>query len=129
MGFPRFAAKARTAPSFRLRNKANPGETQSIRFTDPTHLRLPKLGHVEVFCPTRRVRRMIDLGRFHVYSVTITLRGGRWICSLNGVAAQFHHERRHPKDRHVTPVGIDRGITSLAVVADAQVNSSPCSRG
>ena len=119
VGFPRFAAKGRTTPSFRLRNKANPGETQSIRFTDPTHLRLPKIGTVKVFGPTRRVRRMIDLGRFHVYSATITLRGGRWICSLAGVAAQFHSERRHPKDRHPTPVGIDRGITSLAVCADA----------
>ncbi len=119
VGFPRFAAKSRTTPSFRLRNKATPGETQSIRFTDPAHLRLSKIGEVRVFGPTRRVRRMIDLGRFHVYSATITQRGGRWICSLNGVAAQFHPERRHPKDRHATPVGIDRGVTSLAVVADA----------
>ena len=122
VGFPRFAAKGRTTPSFRLRNKATPGETQSIRFTDPSHLRLPKIGPVRVFGPTRRVRRMIDLGRFHIYSATITKRGGRWICSLSGVAAQFHHERRHPKDRHVTLVGIDRGVTSLAVCADAEGN-------
>ncbi len=122
VGFPRFAAKGRTTPSFRLRNKATPGETQSIRFTDPSHLRLPKIGPVRVFGPTRRVRRMIDLGRFHIYSATITKRGGRWICSLSGVAAKFHHERRHPKDRHVTLVGIDRGVTSLAVCADAEGN-------
>ncbi|NNN00704.1 MAG: IS200/IS605 family element transposase accessory protein TnpB [Acidimicrobiaceae bacterium] len=120
VGFPRFAAKGRVTPSFRLRNRANPGETQSIRFTDPTHLRLPKIGEVKVFGPTRRVRRMIGLGRFHIHSATITLRGGRWICSLNGVAAKFHHERRRPKDRHATTVGIDRGITALAVCADAQ---------
>ncbi len=119
VGFPRFAAKGRTTPSFRLRNRAKPGETPSIRFTDPAHLRLPKIGEVRVFGPTRRVRRMIDLGRFHVYSATITQRGGRWICSLTGVAAQFHPARRHPKDRHVVPVGIDRGVTSLAVVANA----------
>ena len=119
VGFPRFAAKGRTTPSFRLRNRARPGKTQTIRFTDPAHLRLPTIGEVRVLGPTRRVRRMIDLGRFHVYSATITLRGGRWICSLTGVAAPFHPARRSPTGRHPTPVGIDRGVTSLAVVADA----------
>ncbi|MGC8511397.1 MAG: hypothetical protein ACP5PB_11080, partial [Acidimicrobiales bacterium] len=122
VGFVRFAAKGRTTPSFRLRNRATPGETQSIRFADPAHLRLPTIGPVKVFGPTRQVRRMIHLGRFHVYSATITQRGGRWLVSLTGVAAQFHPERRRPKDRHPIPVGIDRGITSLAVCADAEGN-------
>lgn len=120
VGFPRFAAKGRNVPSFRLRNRASTTETQSIRFIDPTHLRLPRIGPVKVFGSTRRVRRMIDQGRFHIYSATLTWRAGRWICSLNGVAAQFHHERRHPQGRHTAPVGIDRGITSLAVCVDAE---------
>ena len=120
VGFPRFAAKGRSVPSFRLRNKTRPGTAQSIRFTDPSHLRLPKIGEVKVFGPTRRVRRMIDLGRFHIYSATLTLRGGRWICSLTGVAAELHPACRRPADRHPSPVGADRGISALAVVADAQ---------
>lgn len=122
VGFVRFASKTRGAPRFRLRNRENPGETQAIRFTDASHLRLPKIGEVRVFGPTRQLRRMIDAGRFHVHSATLSLRGGRWICSLNGVAAQLHHGRRRPRDRHLTPVGIDRGITSLAVCADAEGN-------
>lgn len=120
VGFVRFAAKNRDTPRFRLRNRQNPGETQSIRFTDSQHLRLPKIGEVRVLGPTRQVRRMITAGRFHVYSATISFRGGRWICSLTGVAAQFHHQRRSPRGRHTSPVGIDRGITSLAVCANDQ---------
>jgi putative transposase len=118
VGFPRFAAKGRSTPSFRLRNRRKVEETQAIRFADATHLRLPKLGPVKVLGPTRKIRRMIDLGRFHVYSATVTQRGGRWLVSLTGVAAEFHHAQRSTQHHH-SPVGVDRGIKSLAVCADA----------
>ena len=121
MGFPKFSAKNRSVPSFRLRNRAGPGEIpgeQPIRFLDAHHLYLPKIGNVKVLGSTKKVRRMLDSGRFHIYSVTITLRGGRWIVSLTGVAAQFHPARRSVKGRHPRRVGIDRGIKSLAVVTD-----------
>jgi putative transposase len=119
VGFPRFAAKGRSTPSFRLRNRTTPGETNAIRFTDASHLRLPKIGSVKVHGPTRRARRMIELGRFHAYSATVIQRGGRWLVSLSGVATEFHQAQRSPATRHRSPVGVDRGITSLAVCADA----------
>lgn len=122
VGFPRFQAKGKVTPSFRLRNRATPDRpptSQPIRFSDPSHLRLPKIGPVKVFGPTRRVRRMIESGRFHVYSATLTQRAGRWTLSLTGVAAQLHQAERSRTTRHVVPVGVDRGITSLAVAADA----------
>jgi len=109
-------------PSFRLRNRATPGRapsSQPIRFADPTHLRLPKFGAVKLFGPTRQVRRMIDSGRFHVYSATLTQRAGRWTVSLTGVAAELHRVERNRTNRHVVPVWVDRGIISLAVAADA----------
>ena len=84
-GFPRFQAKGKVAPRFRLRNRATPGRapsSQPIRFSDPSHLRLPKFGPLKLFGPTRKVRRMIDAGRFHVYSATLTQRAGRWTVSL-----------------------------------------------
>ncbi len=62
---------------------------------------------------------MIDTGRFHVYSVTLTERAGRWTVSLTGVAAELHQAERSRSTRHPVPVGVDRGITSLAVAADA----------
>ena len=121
-GFPRFQAKGKVAPRFRLRNRATPGRapsSQPIRFSDPSHLRLPKFGPLKLFGPTRKVRRMIDAGRFHVYSATLTQRAGRWTVSLTGVAAELHQAERSRTDRHAIPVGVDRGIISLCVAADA----------
>jgi putative transposase len=66
---------------------------------------------------------MIDAGRFLPYSATISQRAGRWIVSLNGVAAELHQTERSRGTRHQVPVGVDRGITSLAVAADA--NGTP----
>jgi putative transposase len=122
VGFPRFQAKGKVTPSFRLRNRATPGRvpsSQPIRFTDPTHLRLPRFGPVRILGPTRKIRRMIDLGRFHIYSATLTQRAGRWTVSLTGVAAEFHQAERSRTNRHAVPVGIDRGVISLCVAADA----------
>jgi putative transposase len=122
VGFPRFQAKGKAIPSFRLRNRATPGQvpsSQPIRFSDPSHLRLPKFGSVKLFGPTRKVRRTIDTGRFHVYSATLSERAGRWIVSLTGVAAELHQVERSRTSRHAIPVGVDRGITSLAVAADS----------
>jgi putative transposase len=122
MGFPRFQAKGQTTPRFRLRNRLSadePPHSQRIRFSDPTHIRLLKIGPVKLFGPTRRVRRMIDAGRFHIYSATVTQRAGRWFVSLTGVATELHREERNPTRRHAVPVGVDRGITFLAVAADA----------
>ncbi|HEY5121377.1 MAG TPA: RNA-guided endonuclease TnpB family protein [Acidimicrobiales bacterium] len=126
VGFPRFQAKGKVTPSFRLRNHSTPGQAptkQPIRFCDPAHLRLPKFGPVKLFGPTRKVRRMIDVGRFHIYSATLTERAGRWTVSLTGVAAEFHQAERSRISRHAVPVGVDRGITSLYVAADA--NGTP----
>jgi putative transposase len=122
VGFPRFQIKGKVTPGFRLRNRATSGRapsSQPIRFTDPAHLRLPKFGPVKVFGATRKVRRMIDLGRFHAYSATLSQRAGRWTVSLTGVAAELHQAERSRSNRHVVPVGVDRGIISLCVAADA----------
>jgi putative transposase len=126
VGFPRFQAKGKVTPSFRLRNRATAGSiasSQSIRFSDPTHIRLPKFGPVKLFGPTRKVRRMIDGGRFHIYSATLNQRAGRWFVSLTGVATQLHQAECSRATRHQVPIGVDRGITSLCVTADA--NGTP----
>jgi putative transposase len=65
---------------------------------------------------------MLEDGRFHIYSATLTYRGGQWLVSLSGVAAEFNRERRNPSNRHQPRVGVDRGITSLAVAADEYGN-------
>ena len=65
---------------------------------------------------------MVDAGRFHAHSVTFTYRHGRWWASIQGVAAPFHHQQRSPAARSQTPVGVDLGVKTLAVVADTQGN-------
>lgn len=118
-GFPKFKNKHKTTPSFRLRNRAKPGTSQQIRVAGPKSLRFPTLGEIRVHGSTKRVRRMLDAGRLHVYSASFRFERGRWWVSLTGVAAVFHHQRRTPNGRHQVPAGLDRGVKTLAVVADA----------
>jgi len=106
-------------PFAQSRDAGRAPSSQPIRFSDPSHLRLPKFGPLKLFGPTRKVRRMIDAGRFHVYSATLTQRAGRWTVSLTGVAAELHQAERSRTKRHAIPVGVDRGIISLCVAADA----------
>lgn len=119
VGFPKFSSKNKSTPSFRLRNRVAAGETQAVRFTDRSHLLLPKIGAVRISGPTRQVRTMLDAGRFHIYSATISYKGGKWLVSLTGVAAPLNRALRSTKIKHPAPVGVDLGLKSLAVVADS----------
>lgn len=122
VGFPRFQSKRRDTPTFRLRSRSSPGKTAPIRFEGNKVIRVPRLGQLRIHGSAKKVRRMVEAGRFHIYSATFTFRRGRWWVSVNGVAAQFHHQRRATTHRHQTPVGVDLGVKSLAVVADAEGN-------
>lgn len=126
VGFPKFKARHRTTPTFRLRSKSKPGETAPIRFVDGNHIKFPVIGPVHVHGNTRKLRRMLGQNpdgtvRFHIYSATFTKRAGRWVVSLNGVAAELHSSHHSQKDRHPVRVGVDRGVAdgNLAVAADA----------
>jgi putative transposase len=118
VAFPRFKAKHKTTPAFRLRNRARLGATQAIRVAGPKSLLLPKLGQLRIHGCTRKLRRMLDAGRLHLYAASIRLARGRWWVTLTGLAAQFHPARRSPVGRHPKHAGLDRGVKSLAVVAD-----------
>jgi putative transposase len=120
VGFPQFTSKNKSTPSFRLRNRAPVEGTQLIRFRDRSHLRLPKIGAVKIYAPTRQVRSMLDSGRFHIYSATLTHKGGKWLVSLTGVAAPLNRALRNPLVKHHSPVGVDLGLNSLAVAADSR---------
>jgi putative transposase len=119
VGFPRFAAKHRSTPRFRLRSKAKAGSSSHpVRCTGPKALRLPTIGDVRVHGCTRRLRRMMAAGRFHPHSASVSYSKGRWWVSVQGVAAEFHHQRRSPAGRHHRPAGLDAGVKHLSVVAD-----------
>jgi putative transposase len=128
VGFPRFKARGKTAPSFRLRSKSKPGATAPVRFIDAKHLRLAKLSPVRVHGNTRQVRRMLEQGRFHVHSVTVARHGGRWVASVAGVAAELHHQHRRrshaARPKLHREVGADFGVKSLVVAADSDGNEA-----
>lgn len=88
VGFPRLAAKHHSTPRFRLRSKAKAGaSTQPVRCGGSKQLRLPTIGDVRVHGSTRRLRRMMDAGRFHPHSASVSYSKGRWWVSVQGVAA------------------------------------------
>jgi putative transposase len=120
VGFPRFKAKKRATPSFRLRTRARPGQTQEIRPTDHNHVQLPGLGVVKHHGSNRQLRRMLVAGRLHVYSATVRYQHGRWWISLAGLAAPFHSACTSRKARHARHAGMDVGVRLLAIIADDQ---------
>lgn len=121
-GFPAFKKKSHSRPSFRMRNKAT-GKKSAIRFGDggARSLTLPKLGALAVREDTRRLRRMLAKGRARILFATVSVRNGRWTVALNVEAAPLHPDACHPPS-HAEAVGIDRGLTTFAVVADASGN-------
>ncbi len=118
VGFPRFKSRHKTTPVFRLRSKHREGSAPAVRPTGPRTMRFPKLGEVRVHEHTGRLAKMLERGRFHVYAAAFRYERGRWVVSVTGVAAQFHHQRRNHARRHQSRVGVDLGVKTLAVVAD-----------
>jgi putative transposase len=117
-GFPRFKSKHKSAPAFRLRARYTEGRSSPVRPTGAKTIRFPKIGELRVREGTKRFRRMLEQGRFHVYAASFRFERGRWHVAVTGVAAEFHHARRTPRGRHPKRVGVDLGVKTLAVVAD-----------
>ncbi|MGH3365537.1 MAG: IS607 family element RNA-guided endonuclease TnpB [Nocardioidaceae bacterium] len=120
-GFPRFKSKHKTTPVFRLRAKYKEGAPSPIRPTGPRRIRFPRLGELRVHEHTGKLAKMLTRGRFHVYAACFRYQHGRWVLSVTGVAAPFHHARRNPSlatGHHQDRVGVDLGVKTLAVVAD-----------
>ena len=118
VSFPKHKSKKRATPSFRLRNRARPGDCQAIRIVDSDHVKVPGLGVVRHHGSNRQLRSMVDAGRAHIYSATFRYERGRWWLTLSGMAAAFHPARLSGKTRHPRPVRIDLGVRTLAVCAD-----------
>lgn len=119
VGFPRFKSRHKATPTFRLRAKYTEGSTPPVRPVGPRAMRFPKLGEVRVHEHTGKLAKLLARGRFHVYAASFRYERGRWVVAVTGVAATFHHQRRSRAGRHPARVGVDLGVKTLAVVADA----------
>ncbi len=118
VGFPRFKSRHKTTPAFRLRAKYTEGVAPPVRPTGAKSMRFPKLGQLRVRESTRRLRRLLESGRFLAYAAAFRFERGRWVVSVTGVAAPFHPARRTTTCRHQARVGVDLGVKTLAVAAD-----------
>jgi putative transposase len=119
---PRFKKKSTARRSFRLRNKGS-GTKSAIRLGErgARSVRLPKLGTMAVRECTRKLRRMLNKGRAKIWFATVSQRaGGHWRLTLNVEAAAFHPQQRHDPNQRPRVVGIDRGLTTFAVLADPE---------
>jgi putative transposase len=118
-GFPTFKKRGRAKESFRIRNKKN-----DVRI-DTDRIRLPRLGALQVWESTRRLRRLLRPGsdgqaRAKVLFATVSETAGRWYLRINVEAAAFHRAEQHPTQAAAAPaMGMDRGLHAFAVGAMA----------
>lgn len=125
-GFARFKKRGRCRPSFRIRNKGQ----STVRFralgaSDAEGIphravRLPPKvgGVVRVRECTRRLRRLLAKPGTRIHHVTVSQVDGRWRLSVNVETGPLHPAEQVDADNAV-PVGIDRGLTTFAVLARA----------
>ena len=120
VGHPHFKRKTGRCGSFRIRNRTSKNGRCSIRVGDdhPRSVALPGVGTIRVFDDTRPLRRLIATGRGKIRFASVHLTpAGRWTVSLNVQAADLHPARRHDPGAPGPWVGVDRGLTALAVAA------------
>ncbi|WP_433199497.1 IS607 family element RNA-guided endonuclease TnpB [Dactylosporangium sp. CS-047395] len=115
MGFPRYKSRHRTAPSVRY-------TTGPIRIEpDRRHVVLPRLGRLKLHESARKLARRLEAGTARILSAAVRRNGGRWYVS---VCVEVERAERAPA-RPRSVVGIDVGITNLAVLSTGEVVANP----
>ncbi|MEU5937936.1 IS607 family element RNA-guided endonuclease TnpB [Micromonospora sp. NPDC047548] len=117
MGWPRFKGKA-AARSVRF-------TTGAIRVdADRRHVVLPRLGRIRTHESTRKLARRVHAGTAKILSATVTETAGRWFCSFQ-VAVKRTIERPAHAPRLGRVIGVDAGITHLAVLSTGEMLDNP----
>ncbi|WP_394614077.1 IS607 family element RNA-guided endonuclease TnpB [Lentzea sp. JNUCC 0626] len=110
LGFPRFKGR---------RSRA------SCRFTtgafgladDRRHVTLPRIGMVRTHESTRKLARHVQRGTARVRSATVSFRTGRWFVAFSVEISRADPPPAQPG----SVVGVDLGVTSLAVLSTGEV--------
>src|ERR1700716_4288463 len=113
--FPRFKGK-RHAMSCRFTTGA-----VGLANPDRRHVKLPRIGLVRTHESTRKLARHVEHGRARIRSATVSHRGGRWCCSFSVEITRHDPAPSRPD----SVVGVDLGITSLAVLSTEEVIATP----
>ncbi|MDG4767601.1 IS607 family element RNA-guided endonuclease TnpB [Solwaraspora sp. WMMD406] len=115
VGFPRFRSRRRSVPSVRF-------TTGAIRVEpDRKHVVLPRLGRLKLHESARKLARRLDNGTARVMSATVRRDGGRWHVSFT---VEVERAARGPA-RPDSVVGVDVGITHLAVLSTGELVDNP----
>lgn len=114
VGFPRLKRRGRDGDRYRI-------TTGSFGLVGRRHIRIPRVGVIRVCENTRKLARLVEKGpdRAKVRSMVVRRRGSRMMVVLSVDIA------RPQKQRVADPasvVGVDVGVRTLAVVADANGN-------
>ncbi|MGH9125610.1 MAG: IS607 family element RNA-guided endonuclease TnpB [Acidimicrobiales bacterium] len=113
IGFPRFHRRG-SRRSFRV-------TTGSFGVTDHRHVRLPRIGVMRTKEPTASLVGLLDAGTARILSATVSKSAGRWYVSFG---CQVQRPQATPT-QPATVVGVDVGVTSLAVVSTGEVVANP----
>ena len=115
VGFPRFKSRRRTTPSVRF-------STGAIRVEpDRMHVVLPRLGRLKLHESARKLARRLENGTARIMSATVRRHGGRWHVSFT---VEVQRTQRRPA-RPDSVIGVDVGITHLAVLSSGEVIDNP----
>ena len=108
-GFPRFRRKGRNPDRYRV-------TTGSFGICDRRHVKLPRVGRVRTHENTRRLHRLLELGRARELNVTVRRRGGRLLAVFVVELVRPRCDTGPVKPGSV--VGVDAGVRRLATVAN-----------
>ncbi|MFG2056123.1 IS607 family element RNA-guided endonuclease TnpB [Micromonospora sp. NPDC048930] len=115
VGFPRFKSRRRATPAVRF-------TTGAIRVEpDHKHVVLPRLGRLKLHESTRKLARRLEAGTARILSATVRREGGRWHVAF---CVELERAERTPT-RPQAVVGVDAGITHLAVLSTGEVVPNP----
>ncbi|MEU4482739.1 IS607 family element RNA-guided endonuclease TnpB [Micromonospora sp. NPDC023966] len=115
VGFPRFKSRRRTTPCVRF-------TTGTIRVdADRKHVVLPRLGRLKLHESARKLARRLDNDTARIMSASVRRDGGRWHVAFT---VEVERADRAPVRRACT-VGVDVGITHLAVLSTGELVPNP----
>ena len=115
VGFPRFKSRRRTTPSVRF-------TTGAIRVEpDRMHVVLPRLGRLKLHESARKLARRIDNDTARIMSATVRCDAGRWYVSYTVAVERAERSPARP----ASTVGVDVGITHLAVLSTGELVANP----
>jgi putative transposase len=112
-GFPRFKKRGRSRDSFRY-------TTGAFGPDGERHVKLPRVGRVKVCEPTGKLTSRVEAGTARLLGATVSRAAGRWF-----VAFTVEVEREVPEPRGGDVVGVDLGVSSLAVLSTGEKIPNP----